>query len=444
MKSYYKSQGTFSAVFLFTLQPAIFGEDYYALVPFIMLTALIAGLICFGFNFFRLFHTENLTKEKKQRNKWICGIVICVFVILCTQFLPSPVQGFYWYNGSVYYTFFFGLSLILYSLLIQLIVKEDGQKKIMLRVGIIFLCIMIAFGNLITSLTTAIILVSGTVFLIILKNRNWKQLILPLIVYGICFYISLSAPGFSARQKKFNEGVGVYRPGVWGTVLLSFQCAVTQLYQWNTIPVLALYLFLVPVLWGFVSEFKNSFRMPWLVTLYSFCLQASMNAPTYYAFADPGPGRIENIRFYAMVIMIVINIFYWEGWIMRKLKVSKTKPAQGLGLSFLLGVILVFVGGLALSEKPHPITSVSAYQSYRSGDAGLYKHVQRQRLEILKDPEIKDALLRDFPKKPYVLFFDDITYDPEDWRNQNMSGYYHKDSVRLMTHEEFEASLENK
>ena len=69
---------------------------------------------------------------------------------------------------------------------------------------------------------------------------------------------------------------------------------------------------------------------------------------------------------------------------------------------------------------------------------------QRQRLEILKDPEIKDALLRDFPKKPYVLFFDDITYDPEDWRNQNMSGYYHKDSVRLMTHEEFEASLENK
>ena len=65
IKSYYKSQGTFSAVFLFSLQPAIWGEDYYALVPFIMLASLLAGVICFGFTFFRLFDTEKLTIDKK-------------------------------------------------------------------------------------------------------------------------------------------------------------------------------------------------------------------------------------------------------------------------------------------------------------------------------------------------------------------------------------------
>ena len=166
-----------------------------------------------------------------------------------------------------------------------------------------------------------------------------------------------------------------------------------------------------------------------------------MNCPTYYAYKDPGPGRVENIRFFAMVILIIFNLFYWEGWIARQLNVLSVKKGNGLKLSFLLGVGLLCVSGLVLSDKVQPITSISALQSYRSGEAGLYKHIYKQRLEILNDPDVKDALLRDFPKKPYVLFFADITYDPADWHNISVSRYYHKDSVRLMTHEEFELNL---
>ena len=36
-------QGTFSAIFLMGLQPAVFGEAAYAVTPFIMLLALIGG-----------------------------------------------------------------------------------------------------------------------------------------------------------------------------------------------------------------------------------------------------------------------------------------------------------------------------------------------------------------------------------------------------------------
>lgn len=430
--AYQRTQGTFSAVFLFGLQPAIFGEDYYLLVPYIMLSVLIAGLYLFSKAFFGLF------LQRKSAKNLYSAVIFCVIVILCTQFLPSPVQGFYWYNGAIYYTFFFGLSLILYSMLIKLAFKEAHEKMIILQAGIILLCVLIAFCNLITTLTTLIILVSAIILMLFCKNKNWKFFILPLIVYAACFYINVKAPGFSARQNLFDQ-----RPGVFGTILLSFQYTITQLYRWNTIPVIALYIFLIPVVWRIASKSDFSFRMPWLVTLYSFCLQAAMNAPTYYAYADPGPGRVEDIRFFAMTILI-INIFYWEGWFSKKFVQKSDSTADGIRLSFIFGVICLFAAGLFLSEKEQPITSISAFQSYRSGEAGLYKHIFKQRLEVLKDPEIKDALLREFPKKPYVIYFDDITYDPEDWRNLSMSQYYHKDSVRLMTHEEFEASLENK
>ena len=429
--SYYATQGTFSAVFLFTLQPAVFGEDYYALVPYIMLIPLIGGIFVFTNTFFSLFSVG------KPRKRILQAIIVCVIIILCTQFLPSPVQGFYWYNGAVYYTFFFGLSLILYGMLIKLAVKKPEEKKVLLQIGIILLCVMIAFCNLITTLTTLVILVSLFLLLISIKNKNWKFFILPLIIYGICFYINVTAPGFASRQEGFDQ-----RPGLFGTIILSFQYAVTQLYQWNTIPVLAFYLFLIPVLWNIACSSGYDFRMPWLVSLYCFCLQASMNAPTYFAYADPGPGRIEDIRFYAMMIMFIINLFYWEGWIAKRLKVRTVGQANGLQLSFLLGVVLLCAGGMALSENDYPITSIAAFQSYRSGEAGLYKHIARQRLEVLNDPDVKDAALRDFPKKPYLLYVLDISEDPNEWPNTSVSDYYQKNSVRLMTHEEFEQSLE--
>lgn len=429
--SYYATQGTFSAVFLFTLQPAVFGEDYYALVPYIMLTSLIVGIFVFTNAFFSLFSTE------KTRKRILQAIIACVLIVLCTQFLPSPVQGFYWYNGAVYYTFFFGLSLILYGMLIRLAAKKPEEKMILLQIGIIVLCVLIAFCNLITTLTTLIILVSVFCLLIFTKNKNWKFFILPLIIYGICFYINVTAPGFASRQEAFDQ-----RPGVYGTILLSFQYAITQLYQWNTIPVLAFYLFLIPVLWKIASGSGYDFRLPWLVSLFCFCLQASMNAPTYFAYADPGPGRIEDIRFYAMMIMAIINLFYWEGWIAKRLKVRAAGQANGLQLSFLLGVILLCAGGMFLSEKDYPVTSIAAFQSYRSGEAGLYKHIARKRLEVLNDPDVKDASLRGFPKKPYLLYVLDISEDPNEWPNTDVAAYYQKNSVRLMTHEEFEQSVE--
>ena len=103
---YISWQGTFSAIFLMALQPSIWGFQYYSLTTWIMLISLISGIFFLSFRIFNGIF---------QISKSISGIIASIISIICTQFLSMPNQSFYWYNGSVYYTFTFGIMLIMYA-----------------------------------------------------------------------------------------------------------------------------------------------------------------------------------------------------------------------------------------------------------------------------------------------------------------------------------------
>ena len=418
---YYQWQGSVSAVLLFNLMPASFGSQYYTVVPYAMIFSLSIGIFIFVKEFFKIFAINN--------NFWI--FIAITILIACTQFLPSPVQGFYWYIGSVYYTFFFGISLILYSLILR-IVREKRKKRQYLPFFItIFLCIFIAFSNYITALISEILLISLTLFLALNGSPSWKRMLFPLCIFSISFYYNVTAPGNAIRQGTVMEKVTIFQ-----AVIGSFRYAITQILKWNKISVIALYLLLLPLLWKIASGSSFSFRIPWLVTLYSFCLQASMNCPTFYANADLAPGRVENIRYFAMLILFIINIFYWLGWISKgRFRKNGDKILQ-MRLFYLIFVSAVFLYGL--TKIPiYRITSLSAVHSYKVGWIGQYKHVFNQRLKTLEDPDIHDAVLREYPhNKPFVLFFDDISEDVNNWRNISMSNFYNKNSVRLRHHNE--------
>lgn len=411
---YFNWQGTLSAIFLFSLQPGAFGEQYYPLVPFLMLFSLIGGIFVFVPAFFKyIFRSEKKTLPL---------ITACIITIICTQFLPSPVQGFYWYNGSVYYTFFFSLSLILYSAIMRLICRE--KPAVLLQAAVTCLCVIIAFSNYITALITLLILLSGILLMITAKEGRWKRLIIPFVFYTAAFYFNVTAPGNSIRQ-----AITTARPGVLNSIRLSFEYAVEQLYNWNQPPVIALYILAVPVLWEMAGKTKYSFQRPWLVTLYSFCLFSAMNCPTFFAINYARDGRYENIRFYTMV-----NIFYVEGWLIKRFEIRAARQ-KGYRVSFLLGISLLFVFGYLFSETK--MSSISALYSLTSGQAKVYKSEFDERLPYLYDPELNDVRLPAFTYKPYLLFYEDIKPNPDDWVNGFMCLFYHKDSIMQISREEF-------
>mgnify|MGYP000017640997 CR=1 FL=1 len=104
LHTYNSWQGSFSSVFLMSLQPTIWSDNLYFLTTFIMLLSFIISSFFFSY--------ELLVKLLKlSKTAWL--IIISVIVGVSIQLVPSPVSAFYWYTGSVYYTFFYSLSLFL-------------------------------------------------------------------------------------------------------------------------------------------------------------------------------------------------------------------------------------------------------------------------------------------------------------------------------------------
>lgn len=415
---YFTWQGTFSAIFLFALDPMIFGEEYYVIGPWIILGMFLSGLFSLTFT---------VSKKLFGAGGAESCIIASVWAVICTQFLPRASQGFYWYTGAVYYTFFFGLAAHAFSVLLRFLLrdKEDRGVGKLITAGVLFF--LTGGGNLVTGLTTAVLLMSLELLLILLKNGDWKRVLIPLLCFGIAFGANVAAPGNFARQQFFAQ------PGPVEAVFLAFREAGEGLAAWFTLPVIGCILLAVPVLWRIAVHTKFRFQFPWLVTLYSVCLTAVMFYPPIYA---EGPdtlknlGRLTDIIFYGMAGLALFNLFYWIGWLVQRgVLPEKMFPAARSGrYSFIWLVIVLVIFGFGMTRiKWYDTTSVSAFRSYRSGEMGNYYHTYKQRLEILRDPEIKDAVLKRFPYRPYVLFHRELSENASG--NSVVASWYEKDSV---------------
>ncbi|MBQ6342668.1 MAG: hypothetical protein IJI41_06075 [Anaerolineaceae bacterium] len=417
--SVYKNwQGSFTAVFLFSTNPMLFGEQYYQLTTWIILGMLLFGIFYLTFNIWQAFF---------QADKYECLIIAVVWSVICTQFLPRSSQGFYWHNGSVYYTFFFGLSLCGYAIIVRYIVRRKNDKgigKLLLSSLILF---FIGGGNLVTGLTTSVLLVSMELLLIRLKNKNWKPLLIPTLLFSIAFGLNVSAPGNAVRQRFFGK------PRLLESIFISFREACLWSVKWFSLPVICLILLLIPVMWMIIQRTKYQFPFPGLVTLYSVCLAAVMFYPPIYAETArtlPQLSRLTNIIFYAIIFLAIFNLFYWLGWLGQKGKIPeqlfRSAQVERYNFVFLVIILVCFCFGMT-RIKWYDTTSISAFRSYRSGQMGNYWHTYELRLEILKDPEIKDAVLKRFPSRPYVLFYRELSEYPDG--NATVASWYNKNSV---------------
>lgn len=113
-----KGEPRFSAAFLGTLQPGIWGEHFYRITPWLMIGSLIFSEI--------LLCVYLLKDEEKVNNKMVLPVLIPSLLIQILG-VPYPVESFYWYVGGINYTFAFSLSLVLLYLFLRL--KEGNMRK---------------------------------------------------------------------------------------------------------------------------------------------------------------------------------------------------------------------------------------------------------------------------------------------------------------------------
>ncbi len=409
---YISWQGTFSAVFMMSLQPSIWGFQYYSLTTPIMLISLMGGIF---FLCFRLF------SGLFQISKTLSGIIASVISIIYTQFVPMANQSFYWYNGSVYYTFTFGLMLIFYAVSIGYILHKGIWR-------IILLCIfsfIIGGSNYVTALLTLIVSLSIIFLLFLKRDKKWIIFLIPFVILCISFAVSILAPGNAVRQ-----GGNPDHPGPVQAIVLSFRYGFLNLIKWTDFRFLACLLFLAPFLYHAASHCRSfSFPFPLLFSVFSLCLYSSSFTPHLYALGSDGPDRLKNIIYFLYVILTVLNLFWWFGWITHK-KHRQSSSSNIHILPFVLysagAVISIFCAVFIFHQS---LTSVLAINELKSGEAREYYEEALQRQIILEDPSILDCEFKPFEHMPYLLFFTDMSDDPSDFQNEDTCTYYQKNTI---------------
>ena len=415
---YHTWQGTYFDVWLLSSLLGFFAENAYYVGTYLALGGLV---LAETFSFI-------LILRKVLHADYVRSIILALSCISMQILLTSaPVEAYYWFTSAIMYTFIYALTILLCACLVELYNASLSKIRfVLLNVLILFLNIAIGGSNYVTALSTLLIYLFVLAYFCV-RHHKWRFVVLiHSIVFSIAFLINVMAPGNQVRQ--VSSG-GDHLPAIT-SILLSLKEAACYLTTWTVLPVIVMGILLIPIIWKIVDNRGYKYSFPALVTLISFGLFAAQFTPTIYALGITGAGRVLNLYRFSMFIWLYGNEIYWIGWIKRRLGALSGPPKA----SFLLPIWLM--GGVILLYSLHiwagsTLTSVSAWKSLRSGEAAQYYAQYQERLIILEDDTQKEVALAPYSVKPYLLFFNDIVEDPNDWVNREVARWYHKDSVIL-------------
>ena len=152
-------QGTFSALLLMYLPPNIFSNTAYHLVTLVILLLLCGSI-------FYLLRPLVCRFLPGTCGEWIT--ISSVLSFLCVQTVAFGSDSFYWYNGSMYYTGFFAVTLFFFGTLLRYL---HNEKKILL-LPLLLMAVFLGGGNYVSLLPCMLLMVTVTFLLLLQKNKK--------------------------------------------------------------------------------------------------------------------------------------------------------------------------------------------------------------------------------------------------------------------------------
>ncbi|MBQ7766958.1 MAG: hypothetical protein IJ397_08955 [Lachnospiraceae bacterium] len=439
---YYAWQGTFTSIFLMALTPMVFGEQYYAIVPFIMLGMLTASV---------LYLSKVLVCDILKGSKANSIILSVILLFMMIEEIYTPASAFFWYNAAIHYTFMQSVMFFM----VAFVLRSATSKKTVISVISCVFATMCAFilsgGNYLNALIGMILLVSLFLLFTILfvwdKKKGKKEspvksgfrrfylFLFPLVVYIYGFRISVIAPGNEVRGRSFEDTPALV------AILRSFGSGFEFAGEWISLFTIVLLILALPAIWAITDKTKYRFRWPLLVIAFSFCLFCATFTSSHYGMAGPGLPRTFNNCKMLYQLLLMINEVYLIGWLKVRLKESKKERLKKFvlthGVMFYIIVSVALAGVfLACDDKEAYYPSYASAKYMKQGFA-MYYHMQYlERITVMNGPETV-VYVKEVAPKLNVLYVDDVTTNPKDWRNEQYARWYGKEQVILIPWEEW-------
>lgn len=441
---YYRTWiGYFTSCLFTTVSPATFGEAWYALTPAVILLALHIGVVVFFYA---------LMEKALGMNHYVCRCMTVLALFLMVQRMPEGslrVEAFYWYSGAGNYTLTFSAGLLYLAFYVLSVCGVRRKNRSLFLVLACIMGFLAGGGNYLSALSFAVVSVLFAVYLVKMKTRQGENSrmgrlcvigsLLPAAFYLCGFAVSCLSPGNRIRGGE-AEGYGALK-----SILLSLYYTLSYpLNQWMNWAVLLILALAGVIFWmGFAEKAGNGaqavqlgFTAPFPAAVLAYGIVSCVVTPALYAQGNMDAGRIQSTFWLHAVLVLLLLEWYLVGGLYRRFSKEQNASAasclrNGAG-GFVRAILLFFIVFSLLAVKGNPdfYTGTSAVSELLDGSAAQYGRENEERLRILKNPREQDAVLPRYTVQPNLLYFEDVSEDPDDWINQKMSEYYGKNSIR--------------
>lgn len=414
-REYGQWQGTYSALFFMYLPPNVFGN-----LPYRFVTAGILILLTGGF--FYLGRMLLCHRLKVSAPAWL--VVSAGLTLLCVETVPSQGESFFWYNGSMYYTGYFAITLLFFGGVLRYL---ERQSRLRLA-GLLLTALFLAGGNYVTLLPCILLLILLSGWLLWRKRQGARGLLAVTIFALGGLLISAGAPGNRIRQD------GMWKIPAWKAVAKSLVQGIRYMGAWVTLWWLLAALVLTLALWKYFQNSTFRFPCPLLVVGLLYGIFCSMSCPTFYTMNSTGPARAVAAVYYGFVLFSMLAYGYLLGYALRWQR--ERKAAKGEKRKRLTGVTAAMAAaalcaGLLLAGKLRDCTTGTAIALLRSGEAAAYEQEYQERYRLFTDSEEQELVLQPYANQPEMLYVGDFSADAQEPTNRKLAKFFGKTSVRV-------------
>lgn len=433
-------QGTYSAMVLMRLQPTVFSESAYHWVTVVILLLLTGGI-------FYLLKPVICRWLGGSSASWIA--IASVLTLLAVQTVPTPAESMFWYNGSMYYTGYLAVTFFFWGMLLRYLLQPRIRDILYMSILAVFL----AGGNYISLLPSMILLVLVTAWLFYKKDKK-RGIGIAIVTVAILagFIVNAMAPGNAVRQSD------MWKIPAWKAVIKSLLQGVRYLAAWVGPGWLCAAVVITPFMLKIYRKTDFQFRYPVIALWLIYGIFCSASCPTFYTMNSTGPARAVAVCYYGFILFTFAAYGYGLGYfyqrVLPRVRRSWTSPeskeaaaaarqsswwnkfvsiSDRLTWAVLIACLLLTQGATGSLAKT---TSVKSFQSLVSGEAAAYEQEYLERLAILEDDTVEDAVLPPYENRPQLLYVGDLAADPQEPANRKVALFYGKKTVSVYCAEE--------
>ena len=280
---------------------------------------------------------------------------------------------------------------------------------------------------------------SGTI-----PRKRARYLLIPLLFEIAGLAVSAVAPGNKGRG---GEDFGFSISRVVTTILSALKQGIVDGGSYILHARLVLPAMILIAVFAFeaycVRDNRVEAKHPIIFIVLAYLVTCAVRTPAIYAAVEVS-GGVPDTEFFTTILCMTAAISYLMVWMKNRLYDNQQVIAQNameFNRKIRTPIVILFIAFCLLFSR-HLIGLTVDYTCisfYKGGGLNDFQNQMQERLAILQNTEIKDAVLPEMNEEQGPFMHMPLVDDPTAFTNSSTAAYYGKNSVIAVPRDEFAA-----